>query len=179
MKRDISKGSENILPESGKKVKADPQKNWEEWFDVIDGSTNHNSQSTEAREIDKQSSFRPHPNQTTGRESDKPSKSGFELNVSKTLPLSIGNCFKLWSDDALRSKWLPDTITIQKSINRKSMRITWEADHSHLNVYFYDKGKEKSTVSIQHTKLSDASKAESMKNYWKERLEVLKQQCSG
>ena len=54
------------------------------------------------------------------------------------------------------------------------MRITWDADNTNVDAYFWDKGPEKCQIQVQHNKLPDAAAGEAKKAFWKERLEVLK-----
>jgi hypothetical protein len=98
---------------------------------------------------------------------------GFEISKSKTLPISAVKAFKGWEDKKARDTWLGENITIRKATPGKSMRITWP-DKTNVEVNFYDKGKDKCQVSIQHTRLTSASKAEKMKEFWAEKLEVYK-----
>ncbi|UCC79226.1 MAG: DUF4287 domain-containing protein [Candidatus Zixiibacteriota bacterium] len=98
---------------------------------------------------------------------------GFEISKSKTLPISPMTAFKAWNDKAARDKWLGESITIRKATPAKSMRITWP-DKTHVDVNFYDKGENKCQVSVQHTRLSNATQAEKMKKYWSGKLENFK-----
>ena len=98
---------------------------------------------------------------------------GFEISKSKTLPISPMKAFKAWNDKAARDRWLGENITIRKATPAKSMRITW-SDKTYVDVNFYDKGKDKCQVSVQHTRLLNASQAEKMKKYWAGKLENFK-----
>ena len=99
---------------------------------------------------------------------------GFEISKSKTLPISPLKAFKAWDDRKARDKWLGEKIVIRKGTPGKSMRITWSDGKSHVDVNFYDKGKDKCQVSVQHTRLSNAAHAEKMKKYWAKKLEDFK-----
>jgi uncharacterized protein YndB with AHSA1/START domain len=91
---------------------------------------------------------------------------GFEISKSKTLNLSALKAFKAWNDKRARDKWLGKDITIRKATPGKSMRITWSDARTRVDVNFYEKGKNKCQVSVQHTRLSSAAQAEKMKKYW-------------
>jgi hypothetical protein len=54
------------------------------------------------------------------------------------------------------------------------MRITWSDGKSHVDVNFYDKGDNKCRISVQHTRLTSAARAEKMKKYWAGKLEDFK-----
>lgn len=98
---------------------------------------------------------------------------GFEISKSKTLPISPMKAFEAWDDKKARDKWLGEKIVIRKGTPGKSMRITWP-DKTHVDVNFYDKGKDKCQVSVQHTRLADAARAERMKRYWAAKLEAFR-----
>jgi hypothetical protein len=52
------------------------------------------------------------------------------------------------------------------------MRLGW-SDGTIIAVGFYPKGKTKSSVAVQHTKLPDRETAERLKQYWAERFDAL------
>jgi len=52
------------------------------------------------------------------------------------------------------------------------MRLGW-SDGTIIAVGFYPKGKSKSSVAVQHTKLPDRKTADGLKQYWSERLDAL------
>ena len=98
---------------------------------------------------------------------------GFEISKSKTLPISTMKAFEAWNDKKARDTWLGEKIIIRKATPGKSMRVTWP-DNTMVDVNFYDKGKDKCQVSVQHTRLADAAAAETMKKYWAGKLEACK-----
>jgi len=98
---------------------------------------------------------------------------GFEISKSKTLPISPMSAFKAWNDKAARDSWLGEDIIIRKATPGKSMRVTW-LDKTNVDVNFYDKGKNKCQVSVQHTRLTNVAQAEKMKKYWADKLEAYK-----
>jgi hypothetical protein len=53
--------------------------------------------------------------------------------------------------------------------------MTWE-DGSSVEAYFTSKGRSKSVVAVQHTKLESREAADRMKSFWGERLETLSNQ---
>ena len=54
----------------------------------------------------------------------------------------------------------------------KSVRLHW-TDHGVVAVGFTAKGRSKSSVAVQHTKLPDRDTADRLKRYWSERLDAL------
>ena len=98
---------------------------------------------------------------------------GYEASKSKTLPVPIARLYRAFSVKRTRNRWLPGIdLTVRKATTEKSMRITWE-DGSSVEMYFSAKSATKSTVAIQHRKLTTRSEATKMKEYWAERLGAL------
>jgi uncharacterized protein YndB with AHSA1/START domain len=90
-----------------------------------------------------------------------------------TSPLG---CFvAAWQDKRRRNRWLKEAnLGIRKATPNKSLRITWADGKTSVEALFYSKGKEKSQLTVQHSKLVDAQHAERMKAYWAARLDALK-----
>jgi hypothetical protein len=101
-------------------------------------------------------------------------KNGFEISVSKTIAVPVEMLYSAWLDDGLRKKWLPEQIAITKSTENKSVRVLWSDNSTRLSVDLYPKGAGKSQVVIQHLKIPDSDMAAQMKEYWAERLNILK-----
>lgn len=104
---------------------------------------------------------------------------GFQISASKTLAVPVGRLFEAWNDPIQRRKWLGEKVTIRKATLDKSLRITWEADGTNLEVYLTAKAADKSQVAIQHSKLADQEQAAAKKAYWTERLAALKTLLEG
>jgi hypothetical protein len=108
---------------------------------------------------------------------DKHQKSdGYAISVSKVVPGHVDILYNFWNDEKKRKQWLTEnqkaSLTIRKSTPNKSMRINW-GDGNSCGANFYDKGGSKSQITVQHSKLSNSAMAESMKAYWKKRLQCL------
>ena len=100
---------------------------------------------------------------------------GFEISKTKTLPVPISKLYKAWSQKSIRSKWLADPdYKLRKAKVNQSLRISWVDGKTGINVSFYNKGKNKSMVSVQHVKLKSSREAERMKKYWERNLTNLK-----
>jgi hypothetical protein len=102
----------------------------------------------------------------------------YVASASKTVNVAVAALYAAWSDRATRSRWLPEPFEVRKQTESRSMRITW-ADGSSVEALFLDKGADKSSVQLDHTKLPDAEAAERMRAFWKERLAALKTQLDG
>jgi len=100
---------------------------------------------------------------------------GFSANASKTVQVELDKLYAAWSEPRQRSRWLPDApLEVRRATDRKSMRITWTAGGSSVEVGFFDKGAGKSLVQVQHNKLRDAASVRRQKTYWGEALGRLK-----
>lgn len=97
----------------------------------------------------------------------------YEVNKSRTLPVSLTKLYRAFSQPRLRSQWLPDvTVTVRKATPNKSIRITWE-DGTSVEGWFTSKERSKAQVAIQHRKLPSKEAANRMKQFWTERLDAL------
>ena len=101
---------------------------------------------------------------------------GFEISVSRTIPVPVAESFRAWEDPNVRRRWLEKKgIDIRKSTPPKTMWLTWPDGKTSLSLNFLPKGKEKSQIVIQHGKLPGARAAEKMKIYWSGKLDRLRE----
>jgi hypothetical protein len=97
----------------------------------------------------------------------------WEANRSRTFPVDVETLFDAFSKPARRSKWLGRMkLTVRKETRPKSMRITWE-DATSVQLYFAPKGESKSSVAVQHTKLTSKEAADGMREWWSKKLDAL------
>ena len=97
----------------------------------------------------------------------------WEASKSRTFSIPVDELFAWFADTRKRSRWLGKTkMTVRKATSSKVMRITWE-DETSVEMYFTPKGDGKSTVAIQHVKLTSKSQADEMKAFWTEKLDAL------
>ena len=99
---------------------------------------------------------------------------GFEISVSKTIAVPIGELYRSFVDDEIRAGWLSEPVTITKSTENKSVRAIWSDGTTRLSVDFYPKGDAKSQVVVQHLKIADSEGSAELKEYWAEALGKLK-----
>jgi len=100
---------------------------------------------------------------------------GFEVSVSKTVAVPVGELYNAWADEKIRKEWLREKgASITKATENRSVRILWSDKGTRLSVDFYSKGDSKSQVVVQHLKLPNSEKAAEMKEYWSQALEKLK-----
>jgi len=107
-----------------------------------------------------------------GRRQMYQSASGsFQVSVSKTLPVEIGALYRAFADGRRRNRWLErGTLRVRTSRENQSARFDFQGEGSRVHVYFEAKGPEKTTVTVQHEKLSGPDAVEEKRAFWKERL---------
>jgi uncharacterized protein YndB with AHSA1/START domain len=94
---------------------------------------------------------------------------GFAANASRTIGAPAAAVFAAWENARRRAAWLPDPLTIRKATAPKSLRITW-SDGTHVDVEFTAKGRAKTQVAVEHSKLAGAAAVAASKAHWKEAL---------
>ena len=100
---------------------------------------------------------------------------GFAITVSRTVSVDVARLYDAFTDVSLRRQWLPDGELFERTATRpKSARFDWGPGETRVNVTFLDKGRDKSTVALEHRRLADAAEADRMKDYWRQRLQMLK-----
>ena len=99
---------------------------------------------------------------------------GFQASVSKTLAASVSWAYRSFAEEGLRKKWLDDPgFEISTARENKSIRALWIDGKTRISVDFYDKGKDKCQVVVQHLKITTSEECEARKKYWKDNLENL------
>jgi hypothetical protein len=97
----------------------------------------------------------------------------YEANKSRTFPVPVSVLYRTFRDARARRRWLPEgSLTVRSAKPGESIRALWD-DGTPVQFVFIDKGKAKSTVSIQHGKLSSEAERERKKAFWGERLGVV------
>lgn len=100
--------------------------------------------------------------------------SGFQVSVSKTLPVEVGALYRAFTDARRRNRWLErGTLKVRTKTENKTARFDFRDEGSRVHAYFEAKGPEKTTVTIQHEKLSGPEDVEEKRAFWKERLQRL------
>ena len=102
----------------------------------------------------------------------------YEASKSRTFDVPVSELFKAWADAKTRQRWLnEEKVRIRTATAPKSMRLDW-SDGSIIAIGFMAKGKSKSSVAVQHTKLADRETADRLKRYWSDRLGALREVLS-
>jgi hypothetical protein len=97
----------------------------------------------------------------------------FRASKSRTFNVPVSTLFDAWMDAGVRKRWLNGAnVKVRTATAPKSMRLDW-TDGSIIAVGFTSKGKSKSSVALEHSKLADRDGANAIKEYWSERLDAL------
>jgi uncharacterized protein YndB with AHSA1/START domain len=100
---------------------------------------------------------------------------GFSASASRTVGASLERLYGAWSDPKLRALWLGAApVEVRRSTDGKSMRITWTAGGSSVDVNFQPAGTGKSRVQVEHGKLADDRARAAQKAFWGDALDRLK-----
>lgn len=117
--------------------------------------------------------------QARGRRELHQTSRGYQVGVSKTMPVPVDTLFTACEDEASRRRWLGDEpITVRRATRPKSMRITWSDGQTNVDVSFWNKGPAKSTVQVQHSKLADRDEVETKRTFWRAALARLASQLA-
>ena len=102
----------------------------------------------------------------------------FGMTRSRTFDVDVAALFDAWADTRTRKRWLRgESLSVRTATAPKSMRLQ-SADGAIIAVGFYDKGKGKSSVAIEQTKLPDRGTADRLKQLWSERLDALREELA-
>ena len=102
----------------------------------------------------------------------------FGASKSRTFNVPVEALFEAWADADRRKRWLDGaTVKVRTATAPKSMRLDWRDADGTLDglvaVGFFSKGKDKSSVALEHTKLPSRDAVNRLKAYWSERLDAL------
>lgn len=168
---------------SDEAVKAKTGKTWPQWFSILDraGGKEMTHQEMVAylgkkHKVDPwwQQMVTNTYEQHIGRRKKYSTGAGdYQVSVSRTFTVPLEKLYKSWEDSRTRKKWMPgEGFTVRKATPNKSMRITWR-DKTNVEANFYSKGPKRSQVTVQHTKLTNATEVARMRFYWAKVLAAL------
>jgi hypothetical protein len=99
----------------------------------------------------------------------------FQISKSRTYNVPVAALFDAWTDARARQRWLKESgVRVRKATAHKSIRLGWP-DGGIVAVGFFAKGKSKSSVAIEHTKLPDRATGERLKQEWSDRFDALRE----
>jgi uncharacterized protein YndB with AHSA1/START domain len=98
----------------------------------------------------------------------------FGATKSRTFNVPVTELFDAWANADVRRRWLKAGVKVRTATSPKSIRLDW-AEGGIIAVGFTAKGKAKSIVALEHTKLRDRETAAKFKEYWSERLDALEE----
>ena len=97
----------------------------------------------------------------------------YEASKSRTFNVPVTKLFEAWADPSIRRRWLKDPgVKVRTSTAPKTMRLGFP-DGAVAAVGFTSKGRSKSSVALEQTRLRDRDEAERVKKEWSDRLDAL------
>ncbi len=124
---------------------------------------------------------------------------GYFVCATKTIAAAPADVFKAWTNGAELSKWFgPDTKaevkdggtfqnkdgdkgTFLRVRQNKDLRMTFEGNGlsapTQVDVQFQDKGKGKTGLLVNHTRIQTREEADGLRAAWAQALDRLKAQC--
>jgi hypothetical protein len=168
------------LPASEASMRKATGKGWRQWFRILDewgAATRSHGEIT--RHLSEEygvpgwwtQSVTVGYERNRGMRAKYQTASGFQVSVSRTLPVGVGELSRAVEDARRRRRWLEaGTLKERKVTAGKSGHYDFRDGISRVTTSFESKGRGKSTVNIQHEKLPDAGSVEEMRAFWKERL---------
>ena len=166
---------------SDETVKAKSGKTWAEWFKILDKvgakKWEHSQISLYLHEKQNVSGWWSqmisvgYEHERGKRQKFQKCDGEFSASGSRTMNVPLGKLYEAWADEKLRRKWLPNgEMEITTSTKDKSIRAKWDGGKSRVSFLFYNKGPQKSQVTVDHMKLADSNDSEQMRTYWFEAL---------
>lgn len=157
-------------------------KTWEEWGRVLDRAgakeMSHKAIAEHVGEVHGVGSWWRQMvtvgyEQSRGLRAPHETARGYQVGRSKTLAVPLRTLYRAWKDASQRARWMSGEVIVRKATSNRSLRMTWCADETNLDVMFYETSSGKAQVTVQHEKLPDARSAERMKKFWGAQLEGL------
>jgi uncharacterized protein YndB with AHSA1/START domain len=113
--------------------------------------------------------------QARGLRKPRQSADGFSASASRTVAASLDRLYGAWADPNLRALWLGRApVAVKRSTDGKSMRITWTAGNSSVDVNFTPAAGGRSRVQVEHSRLAGEGDRARQKDFWGEALDRLK-----
>ena len=167
-------------------VEAGSGKTWRQWFELLDAAGaeawDHKTTVAHLRE----GYGVPHWWQQTiavsyqrarGLRDKHEQADGYEIQRQKTVRVPAEAAYRAWLDEELRRRWLPEADKARpRSVREKPLfvRLDWPDGRTRVLLGMRPKGPDKCDIGVQQSKLPSADEAERAKEFWAEKLTVLK-----
>ncbi len=172
-------------PASEEAVVRNTGKTWEKWFAILDewggAERSHRDIARHLREAHGvpgrwAQSVTVAYERARGLRAKYEKPGGFSVTASKTINVPVARLFAAFADDAERARLYPDApLSLRTAKPNRTARFDWDDRPTRIVVGFEEKGPSKSTVALEHERLSDAVAAERTKSEWRERLARLEE----
>jgi hypothetical protein len=158
-------------------------KRWEEWFAILDswnGTTRTHAEM--ARYLADEQSVSGWWAQmiTVGYERARGMRArhqhldDYSVSVSRTFNVPVERLYGAFADASERNQWLePGLVKERPATALKVWRCEVVEGGSRVEVRFTVKGPDKTSIAIEHAKLSEESSVAHWRAFWKERLDQL------
>jgi hypothetical protein len=173
------------LPFSEDAVRRGTGKAWAEWFRILDewGARERSHRDIARYVMDEHGvggwwaqSVTVGYERARGLRAPHQTSKGFQVGVSKTVPVDVGTLFDAVVNPRRRSRWLKGgTLKLRTAKAPATARFDFGDGTSRVVFGFTPKGETKSTVALSHERLPDAAAVEEVRAFWKERLGRLAQ----
>lgn len=112
------------------------------------------------------------------REVGQSSSGTWDASASKTVNAAPEAVTEAFTDETVRRRWLPDAeLTVRTHRPGTSVTADFEdaaGGGGRISVYLTAKGPAKTQVGVGHHQLADADAVAAYKEFWRDRLTVLK-----
>ena len=164
-------------------VKAKTGKNWAGWFGALDRA---GAAKLEHREIARllherhgvpgwwSQMLTVEYELARGRRARHQTASGFQIGVSKTVAMSLGDLYAWTANAARRRSWFPrKKLTPSSQTKDKYLRGVWGGGPARLEIGFYAKGAGNAQIAVQVSKLAGKAEVEAERAAWRKALDKL------
>jgi Domain of unknown function (DUF4287) len=104
---------------------------------------------------------------------------GYSVGATKTIAADVAELFAASADLVQRKKWFPKgAFKASSQTKDKYLNGSWQGT-ARLNIGFYAKGKGKSQIAVQVSKLPTRTAVESARRAWKAALTKLQKKIEG
>jgi hypothetical protein len=157
---------------------------WDDWFRILDawdGTTKNHTEIARyvngEHEVDGwwSQSVTVGYERARGMRAPNERPEGFEVSVSKTVPLDAMDAWLAFVEPSRRSRWLDLPLRMRTGTRTmsRSARFDVPSEGNRINVFFTPKDEGRTTVTVTHVKLADAADVAAHRTAWKARLDGL------